>query len=72
MKKIFSIEVTEEDGMSSFLNHVQGVGLSLIISDLQEWLRSKSKYEDQEMISIEEVREKIVELKNEYQIIGDL
>lgn len=44
---------------------LDGILYSIVIDDLDNWLRAKHKYEDQETITIEEVRSKLNELKNE-------
>ena len=45
---------------------LKGISYSIVIDDLDNWLRSKVKYEDQETIKITEVRSKISELISDH------
>lgn len=38
---------------------------SIIIDDMFNWLRSLEKYEDVETLTVEQVRKKLVDLRNE-------
>jgi hypothetical protein len=51
--------------IDAFNYALKGIDYSIVLDDLDQWLRSKSKYEDIETITIEEVRGKLWELKSE-------
>jgi len=53
-----------EDKEELYYNQ-HGFDYSIVIEDLLDWLRTKTKYEDQDTIQIDEVRSKIVELLKE-------
>lgn len=57
----FSLPEDQED----FEYAQKGALYSFVLDDLDDWLRSKYKYENQTNIKIEEVRSKIVELLTE-------
>jgi hypothetical protein len=42
--------------------------LHCVLWDLSQWLRAKSKYEDVDTLTVDEIREKLVQLKDEYDI----
>jgi hypothetical protein len=39
-----------------------GVGYSIVLEELDNWLRTKTKYENQETVTVNEVRTKLREL----------
>lgn len=66
MKGILSYELPEE---SSDFELAQAAGpLSWVINDFFSYLRAKEKYEDKEHLSIDEIREKMVELVAHYEV----
>ena len=67
MKTILEFEMPEEAEELHYA--LKGLAYSAIIDDLDNWLRAKVKYEDQETIKITEVRSKLCELLEER--IGD-
>ena len=44
---------------------LKGVNYNLVIEDFENWLRSKIKYTDETTVTLEEVREKLNEFKND-------
>jgi hypothetical protein len=63
----FKLPEEQED----FKLAINGVSYYLVLSDLKDWLRHKRKYEDIEILTIEEVEAKVYELLNERSIAGD-
>lgn len=63
MKGILEFSLPEDE--EAFKYAQNGISYSIVLDELDNWLRAKSKYEDQETITIEEVRAKLHELKNE-------
>jgi len=51
-----------------FIDAQNGTSYSILLFDLDNWLRDMIKYELKNSISIQEVRDKINELKDEYNI----
>jgi hypothetical protein len=47
---------------------LNGVKYSLVISEVDNWLRDLIKYQNKETISIQEVRDKLHEYLNSYNI----
>jgi hypothetical protein len=68
MKGILEFQLPEDQ--ESFEYAQNGILYSMVLDDLDNWLRSKFKYEDQETISIEEVRSKLGELLTERNLNG--
>ena len=69
MKKIFTIESTlDEDGdqTAALMPYIQGQHWKLAMWDLDQWFRSKIKYEDVETISTEDARAQIYVILDEY------
>lgn len=46
----------------------QAGALHCVLSELEGWLRAKTKYENIKNVTVEDVREKIRELKDEYEV----
>lgn len=63
MKAILEYSLPEET--EEYTYAMNGMRYSIVLEDLDNWLRAKYKYEDQTTISIEEVRSKIHELKED-------
>ena len=63
MKAILRFDLPEDEQDLYYAQH--GVDYCLVLEDLNIWLRTKYKYEQQETIKIEEVRTKLHELKSE-------
>jgi len=66
MKGVLEFNLPEED--EEFNNAQFGWKYKLVIQDMFNWLRSKSKYEDVTSVTIEEVREKLVDLEDKYNV----
>lgn len=64
MKTILEFEMPEEKEELHYA--LNGVSYSSVITELDNWLRSKVKYEDIETIKVSEVRSKLSELLAEY------
>lgn len=64
MPKIY-LEFQLPEDEESFEYAKNGILYSIVIDELDNWLRNKSKYEDQEIITIEEVRLKLRQLMSE-------
>ena len=62
-KAVLVFNVPEEREELYYAQH--GIDYSIVLEDFDNWLRQKYKYEDQVNITIEEVRAKLCELKNE-------
>ena len=56
-KLIFDLSIL--DDQIAFKHANNGESLSIAIYQFDQWLRSQYKYEDKEMISAEEVRDKL-------------
>lgn len=63
MKAILEFNLPEEE--DNHLYALNGIKYSIVIDELDNWLRAKVKYEDQETIGIDEVREYLNNLKIE-------
>jgi hypothetical protein len=63
MKAVLEFNLPEDE--ESFEYAKNGISYSIVIDELDNWLRAKYKYENQETITIEEVRDKLAELMNE-------
>lgn len=69
MKAILEFNLPEDT--QEYENAMNGQRLSIVISDLLNYLRQKSKYENFETLPISVVREKIYELLNDMNIKGE-
>lgn len=49
-----------------FHDALNGTNYSIILSELDNWLRNKDKYEDQPKISVASVRAELLRLQREY------
>lgn len=65
MKKTLTIEADSYEDEEVFDAHLKGFEYKMVISELDQWLRNKAKYEDLESVSIDELRTKIRELLSE-------
>lgn len=63
MKVTMSFTLPEE--REEFNLALKGVNYNLVIEDFENWLRSKIKYTDETTVTLEEVREKLNEFKND-------
>ncbi len=63
MKGVLEFNLPEDE--EDFYYAQNGILYSIVLEDLDNWLRNKVKYEDQETISIEEVREHLTKLLKE-------
>lgn len=63
MKTILEFDQTDSEDLY-FAQH--GACYAVVLSELDSWLRSMSKYESKETVDINEVRGRIVDLKCEY------
>jgi hypothetical protein len=61
MKAILEFDLPDEK--FEFNYAIKGVNYSLVIDDLENWIRSKVKYTDQTTFTLEELREKLNEYK---------
>lgn len=59
----FNIPEEREEYEHAYL----GIARSIIIDELDNWLRSLTKYQDIDTISVNEVRDKISELRSQYE-----
>lgn len=59
------LEFNLPDDEESFYYAQNGILYCIVLEDLDIWLRNKAKYEDQETISIAEVREYLSQLREE-------
>lgn len=66
MKGILAFELPEDT--DDFRIAQQGQDIAWVIADLFSYLRAMEKYEDKEHLSIEEIREKMVELIAHYEL----
>lgn len=64
MKAILEFEMPEEKEELHYA--LKGLSYSCVIEELDNWLRSKVKYEDIETIKVSEVRSKISELLTDH------
>lgn len=48
---------------------MNGARYAIVLEDLDNWLRSLSKYQDIETVTVEEVRAKIVELQKDWGVL---
>ena len=65
MKAVLEFDLPEEQ--EEYKLHMEGPKYSLVLYDLDNFLRNKYKYEDQETITIEEVRNKLTEFCTEHE-----
>jgi hypothetical protein len=63
MKAILEFNLPEDNQEFEYAKN--GILYSIVLEELDNWLRNKYKYEDQETITIDEVRAKLRELMNE-------
>jgi hypothetical protein len=63
MKGILEFNLPEDH--EDFMYAQNGILYSIVIDELDNWLRSKVKYEDKSTLKISEVREKLNELLQE-------
>lgn len=66
MKTILEFDSLEEVEEIYFAQN--GQLYSLILQDLDNWLRTLAKYQNKKYVSIEAVRAKIRELKEDYEV----
>lgn len=66
MKAVLEFNLPEES--EEHLNALNGVKYRAVLDELDNELREQWKYQDKQLISIEEVRSLIRELKDEYNI----
>jgi hypothetical protein len=70
MKTILTIRATthaeKEELLALNKIIVKGNGYQLALDELINWLRTKSKYENVELITIDEVSKKLIELMQEH------
>lgn len=67
MKGILEFELPEDN--DSFQMAQNAANYSIVIEDLDIWLRSMSKYEDIKTIRITDVREKLTELMRDSNLL---
>lgn len=64
MKGILEFDIPEDQ--EDFKLAQDGHKYKRVVDDMYQWLRNKAKYEDKKTVTIEEAREKLSELLNEY------
>jgi hypothetical protein len=69
MEAILKFNLPEET--EEHLTALNGGKYKCILSDMDNWLRAKYKYEDQETVTVEESRAKLRELMQEYEVTAD-
>lgn len=62
------LEFSLPDEQEEFEVAQNGQKYLCILTELQNYLRDKSKYENRSSIKIDEIREKINQLTNEYEV----
>jgi hypothetical protein len=62
-KRVLIFDIPDEQ--EEYDTHVHGIDYYCVLWDFDQWLRAKIKYEDQEQISVQEVRDKLYEFLNE-------
>ena len=66
MKAILEFELPQEQDQFNFAQH--GWKYQAIVSDFREYLRAQHKYLNKDLLTIEELREKLNELEMHYEI----
>jgi hypothetical protein len=61
-----TLEFTLPEQTDEYISAMDGAKLSAVVSETLSWLRQKSKYENFETLPVDEVRQKIYELLEEY------
>lgn len=70
MEAILKFSLPEDEEQFNIATHAQD--FYFILFELDNWLRDLSKYQEKKDISIEEVRDKIYSLLNEYKVGFDM
>lgn len=65
-KAILEFNLPEDE--NEFIFAKNGIKYSIVLDDLDNWLRGKTKYEDIDTITIDEVRSKMKLLMEEYDL----
>jgi hypothetical protein len=66
MKVLIEFDGNEEQ--EEYQNALNGWKYKAIVSDIRQMIRSKEKYLDEETISLEELRQFLVDKLNEYEV----
>jgi hypothetical protein len=69
MKGILEFDLNEPDDIIAHKRCVKALDLTLALWDIDQYLRSESKYKDNEMA--QEIREKMSEIMGEYGLTFD-
>lgn len=69
MKAVLEFDLNESDDVTAHKRCVKALDLSLALWDIDQYLRSESKYKDNEMA--QEIREKVSEIMGEYGLVFD-
>ena len=69
MKAILEFDLNEPDDIIAHKRCVKALDLTLALWDIDQYLRSESKYKDNEMA--QEIREKMSEIMGEYGLTFD-
>jgi len=69
MKGILEFDLNEPDDIIAHKRCVKALDLTLALWDIDQYLRSESKYKDNEMV--QEIREKMSEIMGEYGLTFD-